>query len=273
MARNQYKLLVVDIDGTLLDINNTISDIDKKALKDVAASGIPVALSTGRAVQAAKRFLDYLELDGYHVFFDGALVYNPDKDDEVYVDPISPELIGQMIDFSHRIELDFDLYSITRFFAERETWATDIRRDFFKLTATITDFREIQYSERFIKGTLVVHSPEDKRKAHEFVNQFSNRLRFSWTGTPAYPGMDFINIIARDVSKGRALEAMASFMGIDLQDVAAIGDGMNDIPLLSSAGMAIAMGNAPDELKAVADQITLDVDRQGVAEAVRKFIL
>ena len=167
MKNNKYKLLVVDIDGTILDINNRISDIDKQALKDVVDSGTPVALSTGRVVQASLRFLKQLELDGYHMFFDGALVYSPEKDEEVYVDPISADIIGEMIEFSRLIQLDFDLYSITHFFAERESFATDIRRDFFKLDATIVDFREIQHKERCIKGTLVVSSEEDKQKIYE----------------------------------------------------------------------------------------------------------
>lgn len=263
----------MDIDGTLLDINGQISDIDKKALNKAAAAGIAVALSTGRVVKATRRFLDLLELDGYHMFFDGALVYNPEKDEEVYVDPISSELVKQMIDYSRKIQLDFDLYSITRFFAERESWATDIRRDFFKLDATIVDFKEIQDKERLIKGTLVVSSPEEKRKANDFVNNFRDRLHFSWTSTPAFPDIDFINIVANGVSKGKALKKLTSFMGISEDEVVAIGDGLNDISLLSSAGLAIAMGNAPDELKKTADHITLDVGHQGVAEAVRRYLL
>ena len=273
MTNNKYRLLVVDIDGTLLDVNNRISDIDKQALKEVVDSGTRVSLSTGRVVQASLRFLEQLELKGYHMFFDGALVYSPEKDEEVYVDPINADIIGEMIEYSRKIQLDFDLYSITQFFAERESQATDIRRDFFKLDATIVDFREIQNKERFIKGTLVVSSAKEKQKARDFVDHFNNKLNFSWTKTPAYPDIDFINIIANDVSKGKALKALTSFMGISLNEVAAIGDGMNDIPLLSSSGLAIAMANAPDEVKTIADHVTLDVDHQGVAEAVRKYIL
>jgi len=270
---NRYKLLVVDIDGTLLDVNGVISDIDKQALKAAVKSGVAVSLSTGRVVQAVRRFLNQLELDGYHVFFDGALVYNPEKDEEVYIDPISPELVGEMIEYSKRVSLDFDLYSKTEFFAERPTWATDIRRDFFKLNARFIDFRQIQDRERFIKGTLVVASPEEKQKARDFCNHFRNRLHFSWTKTPAYPDVDFINIVANDVSKGKALQSLVSFMGISTDDVAAIGDGLNDISLLTAAGLAIAMGNAPDEVKSVAHHVTLDVSRQGVAEAVKQYIL
>ncbi|GAJ07642.1 unnamed protein product [marine sediment metagenome] len=69
------------------------------------------------------------------------------------------------------------------------------------------------------------------------------------------------------------MRVLASHLGISLTEIIAIGDGPNDISLLSSAGLAIAMGDAPDELKAVADFITLDVDHSGLAEAIKKFLL
>ncbi|MBA7691497.1 Phosphatase YwpJ [subsurface metagenome] len=80
-------------------------------------------------------------------------------------------------------------------------------------------------------------------------------------------------MLAPAVSKGKALEALASFLGIPLTEVMAVGDGTNDISLLSSAGLGIAMDDAPDELKAVADYVTLDVDHSGLAAAISKFLL
>ena len=93
------------------------------------------------------------------------------------------------------------------------------------------------------------------------------------TKTPAYPEVDFINVLAPEVSKGKALEALASYLGIALNEVIAIGDGANDVSLLSKAGLAIAMDNGTAELKAVADYVTLDVDHSGVAAAIERFLL
>ena len=71
---------------------------------------------------------------------------------------------------------------------------------------------------------------------------------------------------------GKALEALAVPLGITLAEVIAIGDGVNDISLLSAAGLAVAMGNAPDEVKKVADYVTLDAGHNGVAAAIDKFL-
>lgn len=273
LIKNPYKLLVVDIDGTLIDKNGAISAEDKDALARAGDSGIQVSLSTGRVVQACLRIISQLSLDGYHMFFDGALVSNPEKGEEVYVKPIGEELVRQIVDFVHLNEINLDLYSATHYFIERETWSTDIRRQFFGIEPTVVDFANLWQKERIIKGTLVVFSAEERAKADSVRRQFKSSLHFSGTRTPAYPEVDFINVVAPDVSKGEALEALASFLGIPLTEVIAIGDGTNDIPLLSSAGLAVAMGNAPDELKAVADYVTLDVEHNGVAAAINKFLL
>ena len=273
MVKKPYKLLVVDIDGTLLNKDGAISAEDKKALARVSDSGIRVSLSTGRVTQACLKILKQLSLDGYHMFFDGALVSNPEKDEEVYCQPISKEVVRQIVEFAHLEEINLDLNSATRYFVERETWVSDIRRDFFGIQPIVVDFNKIWRKERVIKGTLVVSSTKERAKADSFRSHFGSSLSFSSTNTPAYPGVDFINVIAAGVSKGKALEALASFLGIPLTEVMAIGDGPNDVSLLSTAGLGIAMGNAPDELKAVADYVTLDVDHSGVAAAANKFLL
>jgi len=75
------------------------------------------------------------------------------------------------------------------------------------------------------------------------------------------------------VSKGKALETLAAHLGVGMSEVMAVGDGTNDISLLGAAGLAVAMGNAPEEVKAVADYVTLDVEQSGLAAAVNRFLL
>ncbi len=269
--KSPYRLLVVDLDGTLLDKNGAVSAEDREALAEARESGILLSLSTGRAVQACLGIINRLSLDGCHIFFDGALVSNLNQDQEVYVQPISPTVVKQMVDFAHQHEIDLELYSARHYFAERETWSTEAHREFFGIEPTIVGFDSV--GKRIIKGGLAVTNPEERDKARRFQRQFEGSLHFSWASTPAYPGVDFINIIAPAVSKGKALEALASHLEIAMSEVIAVGDGPNDISLLAAAGLAVAMGNAPEEVRAVADYVTLDVEHSGLAVAIAELLL
>ena len=82
-----------------------------------------------------------------------------------------------------------------------------------------------------------------------------------------------MNIIAPGTSKGEALKALAGYLEVSLDEVVAVGDWVNDISLLSTAGLGIAMGNAHEDLKAIADHVTLSVDDHGLAAAIREYLL
>jgi Cof subfamily protein (haloacid dehalogenase superfamily) len=272
VINHRYKLLVVDIDGTLVGKDGNILPQDREALAKARDLGIRVSLSTGRAAQACLSLIDQLALDSYHIFFDGALVTSPAQN-EVYVHLLSKAVVREAIKFAQLNDIDIDLYSTTRYFIARETWSSKVHRDFFSLQPILVDFNQLWQRERIIKLGLVTTSPREAAKAEKFHLRFKDSLHFSRVRTPAFPGVDFINVVAPGVSKGKALEALASHLGISLTEVIAIGDGANDIPLLSLAGLGIAMGNAPAEVKAAADYTTLDIDRGGVAAAIQKFLL
>ncbi|OGO36804.1 MAG: hypothetical protein A2147_00110 [Chloroflexi bacterium RBG_16_57_8] len=250
-----------------------ISSADRAALAEVRKRGIHVSLCTGRAQITGRLIVDDLGLDGYHMFFDGGLVSNPHTGEIVYSRPLSPEVVRRAVEFAHRNRIILDLFSETGYFAEQENWVTEIRRDYFGIVPTILDFDHLPAAEKVIKGTLVVRSPEEKAGAERFRQHFDGDLTLSRTVTPAFPDVDFLNVVAPGVSKRGALEALVAHLGISLDQVMAIGDGVNDMPIISAAGLGVAMGNAPDKVKAIADYVTLDADHSGVAAAVRRSLL
>lgn len=266
----KYRLLVVDIDGTLLGSEGGISAEDKAALEEARRAGIRVCLSTGRALQSCQPIIKELSLDGYHIFFDGALVTSPDR--EIYVEPLDRGVVGEAVEFAQKNKISLELYSSKHYFIEQSNWGTDINRQYFNLEPEVVDFRKL-VGERIIKGGLISRNDEEAAKAKSFRTRFDLSLRFSLAKSPAFPGVEFTNIIAPGVSKGKALTNLAAHLGIPLEEVVAIGDGPNDISLLSVAGLAVAMGNAVDEVMAVAHQVTRSVRDSGVAAAIREFLL
>lgn len=273
MADNGYKLLVVDVDGTLVGRDGVISDEDREALAGLRRAGVQVSLSTGRVPRACRRIIEQLSLDGFHVFFDGALVSSHDLSREVYVRPLADELVAELVDLCRSRAMDLELYTATDYYVEHESRSTEIRSSFFDLEPEVTDFTDIWERERIIKAELTTFSPVEEAAARELGGKFNRRLRFSWAHSPAYPGIHFINITSPVVSKGVALGALTSHLGLEPEQVVAIGDGVNDISLLSAAGLAVAMERASAEVKAQADYITGDVGQNGVAQAIRKYLL
>ena len=272
--QNKYKLLVSDIDGTLTDGNGMISVADLKALWDLHQAGIMLSLCTGRAARGCHKVLKRLSSDGFHIFFDGALVCNTDQSEVIYARPIAKDLLGEICGMTHSYGMTLELFSKAHFFVERESPLAKVHSELMNFNFTVTDFTTLCNHESIIMGCLVMPTAEEKTFKPLFSEFGGNfKLKFSWAMNPARPDIRFANIIMNDVSKGRALEALCSHLGLTLEATAAIGDGVNDISLLSTAGLAIAMQNAPPELKAVADYITADMANNGFAQAVRKYFL
>ena len=164
MINHPYKLLVIDIDGTLVNRSGNVSAEDRQALAKARDLGIQVSLSTGRGLQASLSLINELSLDSYHISFDGALVSSPGQGEEVYVQPVSQAMVRQMVEVAHRDNLDLELFTVTHYFAERETWSTEAHRQFFGVYPTIVDFAEVWERERIIKARWYPSPPRKPPK-------------------------------------------------------------------------------------------------------------
>lgn len=267
----KYQLLVVDLDGTLVDEHGKIAEEDRAAIARLTKDYVKVALCTGRILHTTLPFIRELNLNTPHIMFDGALIYSPMAHATISSVTISPETIKEAVEYCQTNNIYLELYTRDFFFAERENWSDEIHRKFFRVEPTLVSFDGIWSRENILKAEMVVGSPEDAQKAKKFADQFNGRLNYSIAHTPAYPDVEFLNIVNPEVSKGTALRRLMDEIGAHPTEVIAIGDGPNDIPLLQQAGTAVAMGNASDEVKQVCQYTTLDVDHCGVAAAINYF--
>jgi len=265
------KLVVIDLDGTLVDRNGKIADEDKEAVMRLAQSYVHVALCTGRILQTALPFIKELDLNTPQIMFDGALIYVMRGEIVVHDKPLPPEVVKEAIEYCRAGDIYLELYSHETFFAERENWSDEIHRNFFHVEPAVGSFDGIWDRERILKAEMVVGSPEEAAKAKGFADYFKGRLNFSIANTPAYLDAEFLNITHPEVSKGTAVRFLMEKLGVHPSEIIGIGDGLNDISFLKEAGNAVAMGDAPDEVKQVCQHITLDVEHNGVAAAIYKF--
>ena len=267
----KYKMVVVDIDGTLVDKHGSIAPEDKYAVARLNNSSVVVALCTGRIVSTTMPIIEELGLKTFDIFYDGALIYNPGNMSTLYTQPLDQSVVREAIDFSRQNNIYLELYSSEKFFSERPNWSDEVHRKFFHVEPTFVNFDDIWNKERILKAEVIVHNDEEAVKAKLFKDNFGDRLRYSIARSPAYPEIDFINIVNPQVSKGVALKKLMEHYGYLPSEVIAIGDGLNDIPLLEAAGVSVAMGNAFPEVKQVSDYITLNIEQHGVAAAIKFF--
>jgi len=268
----KFKLLVLDIDGTLVGKAGTISQENKQALARAAHAGVIVSLCTGRSLTGCVPILKELSLNGYHTFYDGALVINPKTRHEVYAQELDVTDMRRAIEWSHVRGLDIELYSSTQYFAEHENWSTEIHRKYFNTLSTYVNYPAIVGRERIIKIGAVATDAVERQKINDFCREFRGTFNFSWVTSPVFPDVEFINIVSPQVSKGRAVAELANHLSIRKEEIIAVGDGKNDIAMFAAAGCGVAMRNSPVELKETADYITLDVEENGLAAAVERFL-
>jgi Cof subfamily protein (haloacid dehalogenase superfamily) len=268
----KYKLVVVDVDGTLVDKDGKIAHVDAKSITKAQSAGVQVSLSTGRVIRACRNIIEELSLTGYHIFYDGAVISDPIKEDVIYTKTIDENVIRRAVEFARANKIYLELYTTEKFYAERTNWSDVVHRNYFGVDPVIEDLDKICECHKIVKAELISRSKEEDEQVSMFKKEFDDVLRFSPAHSPAHPNIEFMNIVDPGVSKGAALQFLIEYLRLSNDEVLAIGDGLNDIPLFRVAGTKVAMGNAYDELKVLADDITLDVGNGGVAAAIEKYL-
>jgi len=281
-------MVVVDIDGTLVDKNGKMAEEDKQAIRRLIYSSITVVLCTGRVVQATVPIIDELGLDTYNIFYDGAFIANTNTKCKLYTKPIDATLIREMVDFCRQNNIYVELYAngasfspdhilgthwsetinTDLLFVERPHWSKATHHEFFRIEPTVVNFDDIIGKKDILKAEMLVSSDDEAIQARQLKDYFMDRFNYSIVYSPAFPDVHFINIPHPQVSKGAALKELIDYWGYPPADIIAIGDGLNDISLLEKVGGSVAMGNACDELKQVANFITNTVEEHGVATAI-----
>ena len=269
---SKYKLLAFDMDGTLLNSQKKISLRTAAALKNLSERGIYLAVSTGRALAEMNDYRNDLKSMGFGILMSGGLVYNFFNATPIKIHGLSEEMIFKLIDFGLEERAMIHLLTVKNSIARAE--------DIFDMAAFGMDVYQSMFEHICIRcddlKKYVRENPGEVLKVNLYHRNKNSRdrnfarmknLNLSISFAEAFN----LESSPASITKGSGLRELCDFLQIDLAQTVAIGDAPNDIEILQTAGLAVAMGNASDEIKNLADFVTLNNDSDGVAAAVEKI--
>lgn len=270
------KLLAIDIDGTLLDSHGRLPDVHRDALIEASARGVEVALVTGRAFHFTGAVVSRLPIPLTLIVNNGAVVKR--KDGETELRHVLPrDAARQILDATRHLEdsvaVVFDRADERQIVFERMDWTHPNRRGYYDkckdfIARSPAPLREVLADEDPIQ-VMFNGSVEPMRALVTALRAMPDADRFSVAMTE-YVQRDFslVDVNGARCSKGTTLAAWVARRGWTAQDVAAIGDNLNDVEMLDFAGTAFVMGNATDALKSRGYRPTGTNDEGGLAMAI-----
>ncbi len=267
-----YKLLILDVDGTLIGYGAYPSQRVAGAVAAAKAKGVAVALGTGRATEACYHLFRHLKLDGLHVVFDGAAVIDWPSNDIIFLQALPPRAAQRLVELSREYDLFLEIYAHDFYFIEKDGLLAQQQQEKLQIKPLITDLMSLVNRIKIVKAQLLAVNQEEKQRADLITQEMKNLCKMSWSLDPTN-NIYFGNAISRYVSKGSALRDILDYQGISADQAIAIGDSFNDLPIFEVVGTKIAMGHAPHSLQELADWVAPTVEEDGVAAAIEKFIL
>jgi Cof subfamily protein (haloacid dehalogenase superfamily) len=272
------RLLAVDIDGTLLNSQFRISEVDLEALRRANQSGIEVVLVTGRRHTFALPMAQQLGFDLWLISSNGAVTRS--LSGEAFHRDLLPletckQLCGVMREFRGNTVIQFDKDSKGALVLERMDELTTSIRHWLGKNQQYLEF-VIPIENALVTDPVQVMFCGSIARMREALNCLeASGLRNEITVLRTeYPPRDLsiVDVLNRDCSKGHALERWARHRGIRREQVMAIGDNYNDVEMLAFAGVPFIMGNASEELKSRGWRVTLSNDQNGVAAAIEQVL-
>ena len=270
-----YRLLAIDIDGTLVNSRDELTPDTQEALIRAGRAGIQVVLATGRRYSHTLHLVEPLEIDVPLITASGALVKDPKDHRTLHKTTFDPQLLRQILKLIDQGGYDPLLCADT--FAEGFDFYLARQK---VRTPELQEYLEMNPNDGRIWPNLISDPPrevflvftmgtKDQMLIMEQIlhGALSGRISTHVLRSPRYRGF-LVEIAPAGVSKWSGVKCLAESMGIEEASICAVGDDVNDIPMIRAAGLGVAMGNAVPEVKAAADRIAPTHDENGLVRVV-----
>lgn len=262
-----YRLLAIDLDGTLLTPQKLITLRTQELLCHVAEKGITIVIATGQTAAVLRHVCASLPLTGPQIIENGAVIVDFGSGKLLHERLLPPEYILPTLDTLRN-------YGFYRAYHTHETVYVDTdtprAKNWYRPpvppAVMVEDVANL-YPKPCIKVVGIGEEGTLREKRRILEAMFAGKLYVTQSS------FDLLEFLHPDVSKGNALKTIAADLHIAPEEVIAIGDNHNDLGMMRFAGLGVAMGNAHDEVKAEADYVTLSNDEEGVADLIEKILL
>ena len=265
-----YKAIALDMDGTLLSTKNELETKTKDTLIRAQEAGLKIILASGRptfGIMEAAKSLRLKEFGGCIVSYNGGKVIDLSTNELIHERGLTPKECHEIYDLSRRHKVGLMAYDGNNVITEDydEHIETESRLNKIQINQ-IQDFKKAVVKNS--PKCITTGNPEHLVKVEkEFIAKISDR--FNIFRSMPY----FLEITPKNVNKATSLEKALEFLNLNADELIACGDSYNDIEMIKFAGLGVAVDNAIDEIKEIADYITATNDENGVAKVVEKFIL
>lgn len=267
-----YKLLALDMDGTLLDSHKRIDPITERALMNLAARGVAITLCTGRNIAELGPYRDHLGFASYGVLVSGACVRKLDTHEILHVQALTTEQALQVVEVGQAADAMIHILAVDdSFVRNRDLTRLDevqmsIYRPLYEQWArTVDDVRPcvLEHPGEVLKVNLYHTSPELCRQSRQKLEGSGLELAYAETTS--------LECSPAHVSKSSGLQTLCAHLGCTMDEVVMVGDAENDREALESVGMSVAMGNATPQIRQLAKLVVADNDHHGIVEVIEKL--
>lgn len=256
--RDKIKAIFFDIDGTLVSFkSHTVPESARRAIVRLREQGIKVFIATGRLMKHVEIVND-IEVDGYITVNGGYCITSAGE--VIFESAFPRSTVERVIDLSERYGFDLNVMTHNDMYVSSMGERVKKIASMIHIMPTVADVREIAAAQPVVQMCPYISRDLEQ----EIMPLLPDCVGSRWIET-------FMDLNVKGIDKSLGIERVMEYYGLTMAEAMAFGDGGNDLPMVRDAAVGVAMGNACDELKAVADYITTSVDEDGVSRALEHF--